>query len=150
MRKRNLILAAFLALAPFNVYAKTDVVMGVVDGDTFRIAEKYRKLQVSVRILGIDTPEHDSKALCEEERVKGIEALAFAAQLLGKSENKVTLYVKGWDKYGGRILAQVYLKIDGKLVSYSEEMIRKGYARIYNGEAKGTYWCDLLAPKVVR
>ena len=42
-----------------------------------------------------------------------------------------------WDKYGGRILADVY--IDG--ISYKHEIIEAGLAREYYG-GKKLGWCD--------
>ena len=42
-----------------------------------------------------------------------------------------------WDKYGGRILADVY--IDG--MSYKHEIIEAGLAREYDG-GKKLGWCD--------
>ena len=41
-----------------------------------------------------------------------------------------------WDKYGGRVLVDVYL--DGK--SYKDEIINAGLARPYDGGAKES-WC---------
>jgi endonuclease YncB( thermonuclease family) len=41
------------------------------------------------------------------------------------------------DKYGGRIVANV--KVGG--VDIAQELLKKGLARVYNGEKKKS-WCD--------
>lgn len=122
----------------------TDIVLRVSDGDTFRIKSTWKGLTLSIRVLGIDTPEHRPQAQCSEEAELADRATDYAQALLVQSGNRVRINVKGWDKYGGRVLAQVSLEIAGKKVDYAEEMIKAGFAREYSGEAKGRYWCDRL------
>lgn len=139
-------LAGGLVASTSVSHRQTDTVTRVVDGDTFHIASTWRGLSLSVRVLGIDTPEHDYKALCPAERQKGIEAMNYAKVVMEQSGNAVSLDIKGWDKYGGRVLATPWVRINGRWVKYEEVMVQAGFARPYNGENKGRYWCNLLSP----
>ena len=107
------------------------------DGDTCYVLapslpEPLQKM--SVRILGIDTPE--IRAECEEEKKLAYEGREFANRMFKEAE-KIEFANLDWDKYGGLILADVY--IDGKL--YSDEIINAGLARPYDGGTK-TSWCE--------
>ncbi len=112
-------------------------VIGVIDGDTLKavipsLPDPLRN--VSIRILGIDTPEMRSR--CPKEKVLARVAKTFIETEL-KTVQKITLKDLSWDKYGGRILAQVFfdkrdigqLLIDAKL------------ATPYHGEKKLFDWC---------
>jgi endonuclease YncB( thermonuclease family) len=107
------------------------------DGDTCYVLapslpEPLQKM--SVRILGIDTPE--IRGECEEEKKLAYEGREFANRMFRGAE-KIEFANLDWDKYGGRVLADVYL--DGKL--YSDEIINAGLARPYDGGTK-TGWCE--------
>lgn len=85
----------------------------VIDGDTFEAralvwpgTEMVRK----VRARGIDAPEIH-RARCPRERVKGEEARAYLADLVGGKS--VLLSDIGDDKYGGRVDARV-TTLDGR------------------------------------
>lgn len=106
------------------------------DGDTCYIIydslpESLQKM--SVRILGIDTPE--IKGDCAEEKELALKGREFA-NLAFTSANKIEFKDLKWDKYGGRILSNVYL--DGIL--YSDSIIAEGLARSYDG-GKKLSWC---------
>ena len=88
---------------------------------------------MSVRILGIDTPE--IRAKCDEEKKLALEARALANKLFREAKDIEFANLK-WDKYGGRVLVDVYL--DGKL--YKDEIINAGLARPYDGGTKEE-WC---------
>lgn len=107
------------------------------DGDTCYITMPSlpKSLQkMSVRILGIDTPEIKGKCLKEKELAqKGREA----ANSLFRSSKSIEFKNLQWDKYGGRILADV--ELDGK--NYSEMLIKQGLARPYFGDKKES-WCN--------
>lgn len=113
-------------------------VVRVYDGDT--IVSKLDMLpcplcHVSIRIRGIDTPEYGSKASCSSEKYKAGEAKEYLKQLLG--DNKfVTITNFKWDKYGGRIDADVF--VGG--VNVAEKLVKDGHARHYDGKAK-LGWC---------
>lgn len=100
-------------------------VLRVVDGDTVHVA--YHGRDVSVRVIGIDTPETVSPSVPDE--CGGKAASAVAHRLLdGRNVRLVFDPSQGrLDKYG-RILA--YLERPG-LGDYGKTMIRKGLAAEY-------------------
>ena len=107
------------------------------DGDTCYVTaptlpEPLQKM--SVRILGIDTPE--MRAECAEEKKLALKGREFANRMFRAAE-KIEFANLKWDKYGGRILADVYL--DGKL--YKDEIINAGLAKPYDGGTKES-WCE--------
>lgn len=106
----------------------TDLVVDrVVDGDT--IAVTIDSEQVSVRLIGIDTPETVKPNT--EVQCFGPEASAFAArQLTGE---RVILELDDsqgrYDRYD-RLLAYVWRVLpDGRLVLFNEETVAGGFAR---------------------
>ena len=112
----------------------------ITDGDTIKLdvskeSPMIKKLGLSVRIKGIDTPEKDPKAQCEKENALGQKATNFTTDLVGNKE--LLLSDIKWDKYGGRIVANV--KVEG--VDIAQELLKRGLARVYNGEKKKS-WCD--------
>ena len=107
------------------------------DGDTCYVTAPSLPVplqNMSIRILGIDTPEIRGK--CEEEKKLALEAREFANKMF-RDANSIEFANLDWDKYGGRILADVY--IDGK--SYKDEIINTGLARPYDGGTKQE-WCE--------
>jgi endonuclease YncB( thermonuclease family) len=112
----------------------------VTDGDTIEIdvskeSPLIKKLGLSVRINGIDTPEKGSRAKCSKENKLAMQATKFTTDLVGNKELLLTP-IK-WDKYGKRIIANV--KVGG--VDIAQELLKKGLARVYNGDKKKS-WCD--------
>lgn len=108
----------------------------VIDGDTIRgrisgLPEPLNR--VSIRVLGVDTPEKRGKCQAEKDLAK--EATMFLSEKF-KAAQYVELRWMEWDKYGGRILAEVYF--DGK--SVSQMMIENKFALPYNGGKKDD-WC---------
>lgn len=103
--------------------------------------------ELKVRIRGIDTPEMPAdsylqtgklgRAQCHEEAVDALAAKRLVEILAEESETKIMKVTNfEWDKYGGRILADV--KIDGKDVATM--LVTSGYAVPYAGGTK-TEWC---------
>ena len=111
----------------------------VIDGDTVEFQAPFLpaplKPVLSIRVLGVDTPEKGFRAKCPEEAALGESASKFTKHMVAESK-KQQVSIKTWDKYGGRVLGDVLL--DGK--SLSEELIKQGLARPYFGEAKSS-WC---------
>lgn len=143
MKKHNLLfLAGFLALIPVTANAAEIQLREFrdrvcYDGDTCYIdvpflPDSLRKM--SIRILGIDTPEIKGK--CDKEKELALEAREFANKAFREAK-EIDYQDLGWDKYGGRLLTNVYL--DGKL--YSKMIIDAGLARPYDGGTKEG-WCD--------
>lgn len=107
------------------------------DGDTCYVLapslpEPLQKM--SVRILGIDTPE--IRGDCDEEKALAKQGRVVANREFRSAETIEFRDLK-WDKYGGRVLSNVYL--DGEL--YSQKLIDVGLARPYDGGTKEA-WCN--------
>lgn len=122
-----------------NLYASSsygDLIISklenVYDGDTFKVTiDELHPLigkNISVRVMGIDTPELRSKD--PQVRILAYRARDYAAQLLHAAK-RITLKEVRRDKYF-RILAVV--DIDG--VCLGDELIRAGLARPYDGKTK--------------
>lgn len=112
----------------------------ITDGDTIKLdvskeSPMIKKLGLSVRIKGIDTPEKAPRAKCKKESELGQQATKFTTDLVGNKELLLSQVEN--DHYGGRIVANV--KVGG--VDIAQELLKKGLARIYNGEKKKS-WCD--------
>lgn len=118
-------------------------VYSVYDGDSVRIIYKSNRIlkRTALRILGIDTPEKRPKKRTDvskeealnlkdaEKRAANICTLHVCNLILDKI---VQVVLHEHDKYGGRILADLY--IDNVLLS--DILYKEGYARKYNGEKK--------------
>ena len=111
----------------------------VVDGDTVKFKvdflPKPLKPIIAIRLLGIDTPEKTFRAKCSEESILAEKASAFTKSILANSTD-IRVDVKSWDKYGGRMLGEIY--VDGKRLSVM--LIEKGLAVPYDGKKKKS-WC---------
>jgi endonuclease YncB( thermonuclease family) len=111
-------------------------VVKVIDGDTLAV-EAYiwpdQWLAVHVRIRGIDTPE--THGACALERQQAEAAKKFVAAAL--NENKATLTDITFDKYGGRVVANVITPGGENL---GRILLAKGLARTYSGGHKSG-WC---------
>jgi endonuclease YncB( thermonuclease family) len=132
--------AAALVVLAAPALAEQYKINRVIDGDTVEIAVDFLPdplpPKLSIRVLGIDTPEKAPRAQCEAEAKKAAEASAFTKSAVAMAQS-VEIQIKSWDKYGGRVLGHVLL--DGH--SLSEMLIGAGLARPYKGEAK-TSWCE--------
>lgn len=121
-----------------NVYADYNwKIDKVIDGDTVRLEVDYLPVELgnkmSLRILGIDTPELHGK--CLDEIKKAQDARDFLkGYLKGK---QYTIVLKGRDKYF-RLLGDI--KVGNELVS--EVMLKNGHAVVYQGKTK-TSWCKI-------
>jgi endonuclease YncB( thermonuclease family) len=115
-------------------------ILKVVDGDTIKIKVPELPVQlqkISIRILGIDTPESTYRAKCQAEKTLALKVKEYLKNKVLMSDD-VSLNIKGYGKYGGRILADVYL--DG--ISVAEDLVSKDYAIPYDGGKKSNPWCD--------
>lgn len=112
----------------------------VIDGDTVGFRADFMpaplKPELSIRVLGVDTPEKAPRAACDKEAKAAAAASEFTKQAVKKA--RVTqIEIQSHDKYGGRVLGDVIL--DGKRLS--EQLIANGHARPYRGEKKSS-WCE--------
>jgi endonuclease YncB( thermonuclease family) len=132
-----LLLATIPTIALPNPYDYK--IIRVIDGDTIVFEATFLpaplKPQMSLRVLGVDTPEKGHRAQCESENQKAQEASKFTKNLI-ENAKKVQIEIKKHDKYGGRLLGDVI--IDNRKLS--EMLIEKGHARPYFGEKKSD-WC---------
>lgn len=116
-------------------------VLRVIDGDTVEIEAKYLPKELKgvlkLRIRGIDTPEKGSRSKCDLENRLSLNAKLYLEQEISNGK-VIKVRIDGWDKYGGRILGDIF--IDNEFVS--ERMIRNGYAVVYNGKGIKRDWCN--------
>ncbi len=111
----------------------------VLDGDTVKFeapwVPKPLKQEISVRVLGIDTPEKKPRNKCDQEDGLAQKASKFTKDKIANAKS-IQVKVEDWDKYGGRILGHII--VDDK--NLGNELIENGLARAYQGEAKSS-WC---------
>lgn len=126
----------------------------VYDGDTIKTHISERRLpaplnKISIRILGIDTPENPAKsylttgklgrASCVKEAELALKAKAAVVDLIkhtGSTKMKVENFK--WGKFGGRVVGSV--KIAG--VDVAQHLILRGLAVQYDGGTKTKDWCQ--------
>jgi endonuclease YncB( thermonuclease family) len=137
---KALLLSSILVAVSFPALADAYKITRVIDGDTVEIAVGFLPdplpPKLSIRILGIDTPEKAPRAKCDREAALAKQASAFTKTAVANAR-EVDVQLQEWDKYGGRVLGHVIL--DGQ--SLSDMLIRAGLARPYKGEAKSS-WCE--------
>lgn len=129
-------------------------VVDVQDGDTIRVLFKTLPTplnQMSIRIRGINAPEMPApayrengklgKAKCMSEAENAIAAKTVLMGMLfdGKTYRKITVTDYEWDKYGGRVVANV--SVGGKDVG--SVMLSSGYAVPYDGTVAKSSWCGI-------
>lgn len=109
----------------------------VHDTDTISILFKYKDeiIKYNIRIDGVDAPELNSSVIYEKELcIKGTEYLK--KLILNKI---IKLKIKKTDKYG-RLLADIYtLDLYPNNICINNNLVDKGYCRLYNGKTK-TNW----------
>jgi endonuclease YncB( thermonuclease family) len=113
----------------------------VIDGDTIVVDARWWVLpelgdEISIRIMGIDTPEKGWRGQCQQEKDLGEIATQFAKDTLPPG-TVIQVQVVQWDKYGGRINGEIW--INDK--NFAEMQIERGYAREYDGGTKES-WCE--------
>jgi micrococcal nuclease len=116
----------------------TAEILRVIDGDTLLVEAQpwpQQRMEVYVRIRGIDAPELKSK--CEASRLAGLDA-QHALETLAAQSNHIQLTRISGDKYFGRIVADVILS-DGKNVA--DGLLLAGLVRSYDGGRKPKEAC---------
>jgi micrococcal nuclease len=98
------------------------VVDRVVDGDTIEV--RFRGRRLTVRLIGVDTPEsvHPTRPV----ECYGLAAAAFTERHLAGAPVRLELDVEPLDRYG-RTLAYVWT-LDGRL--FNEVLIARGFATV--------------------
>ena len=131
-----LCIAQAASAAPPERYAWR--VLGVKDGDTLTVDLPGLPAPlnpVAVRLRGVDTPESGGRAKCTLERTMAARATGFTRAAIAAARS-IEFGAPTWDKYGGRIDAEVW--VDGQLLS--GRLIEAGLARPYDG-GKRKGWC---------
>jgi micrococcal nuclease len=140
MRFWALSLSAALLFGGLPASAEAYKINRIIDGDTVEIAVDFLPKplppKLSIRVLGVDTPEKAPRALCEAEAKKAKAASEFTKSAVAAAK-EIDIQIKTWDKYGGRVLG--YVILDGK--SLTDMLIENGHARPYAGEKKSS-WCE--------
>ena len=150
MRSRRIVIVLSALCGVTSVYAQIDegleayfehtvvaIVTDAYDGDTLNVeANIWPDLAWigSVRVIGVDTPEIAGE--CDREKRWAIASRNYVRNLLIDE----TVYLTGIenDRYGGRVLASLYLE-DGR--SLADLLIEGNYGRAYDGGERGD-WCD--------
>ena len=138
---RAMILAAAIGSAPPAAAEQTRYawpVIGIKDGDTLTVNLPGLPPvlnPVAVRVRSVDAPESGGRAKCVSERKLAERATRFTRKAVAAAR-KIEFEQPSWDKYGGRIDADVW--VDGKLLS--DQLIAAGLARQYDG-GKRRSWC---------
>ncbi|MFB9953368.1 thermonuclease family protein [Rhizobium puerariae] len=146
MVKVFLILAGLAAAFGAEALARDEIsgpvaaeILRIVDGDTLLVEAQpwpQQKMEVYVRIRGIDTPELHSKCV-------GVRQAAFDAQhaleALTATSHRIQLTRISGDKYFGRIVADVTLS-DGR--SVADDLLLAGFAQSYDGGRKPRLACE--------
>jgi endonuclease YncB( thermonuclease family) len=113
-------------------------VYNVIDGDSIKVLYRYGKRfhKISIRVNGVDTPEVSRGSDLEKK----------AGAIVGKIVRDLVLekiiivkFIK-WDKYGGRLVGDVYLP-DGK-DTLCNFLITNKLGHSYSGKVKKTPWTD--------
>jgi micrococcal nuclease len=99
----------------------TAMVTRVVDGDTAHV--RYHGRDVTIRFIGVDTPE--TVAPGQPVECYGAEASAFTTRRLAREQVRLEFDVNRIDPYG-RTLAYIWLH--GTL--FNQTLVRDGYARV--------------------
>jgi micrococcal nuclease len=113
-------------------------VIGIKDGDTLTVnlpGLPSALNPVAIRVRSVDTPESGGRAKCVSERNLAERATHFTREAVATA-NSIEFGRPSWDKYGGRIDADVW--INGQLLS--DRLIAAGLARRYDG-GKRAGWC---------
>lgn len=134
----RLILTLLLLIAPLS-YAETCKIIRVVDGDTVEVPLSClpKNMKLFIRVHGVDTPEKGARAECLREAKLAESATAHTKMLVAYANGETNLTNPKWDKYGGRMLANV----DLNGVDLTKSLIDNGLARPYSGGKKVT-WCE--------
>lgn len=116
----------------------TAKVCKVIDGDTFKAMIKFgdQHLKLAIRIQGIDTPEIKNPA----QHSAALVVRDYVAKLIADQE--VTICTRKWDKYGGRVVADVW--INGLKQSLATHLIELNFAKPYLGKKKQEWTKDDL------
>lgn len=123
-----------------SVYDDKGEIVRVKDGDTYVVS--VREEEITVRLIGVDTPESVApEGYYKENSEEGKEVSAIVKEKIKKGDTVFLEYdIERSDKYG-RSLAYVYFE-DGKMVQ--EWLLENGYAQTMTIQPNSKY-ADLFA-----
>ena len=143
-----------------RVYRGTIRIVRVVDGDTIAIdgsklmPEPLDALPLAIRVRGVDCPERGHRARCTQESVLADAAMQFTRDQLDAHASKdIGVQLCSWDKYGGRILGDLWFYENNETRTLSDMLLMSAYAMPYSGKGTKHDWCSLaicrqrMAPK---
>lgn len=111
-------------------------IVDVYDGDTITVIISPKAgdfIKLSIRIIGIDTPEIRTKNADEKQA-----AILIRDNIRSFLMNKICwLDIECYDKYGGRMVGDIYIDSTSKLSTYNLE---KGFAKPFTGKTKKIVW----------
>ncbi len=113
-------------------------VLRVIDGDTFEARVRVWpgiEITTRVRLRGIDAPEL-SRAQCAAEREKAVAARDALQAIL--DEGDVAISAVGYDKYGGRVLADASTRVTADIAA---ALLGADLVRRYDGGRRAP-WCS--------
>ena len=125
----------------------------VVDGDTLVIPAPYLpyplKAELLLRLYGIDAPETGWRADCKEEQQLANRATIFTRNcIMGHHTNcddrcssDYHVMLRKWDKYGGRVLGDIYFPGSDTLLS--ELLTNHSLAIPFSGRNPAHSWCGV-------
>lgn len=129
-------------------------VTDVIDGDTIDVqfldVSYKRKTSERVRMLGVDTPEvvASKNKPYEYDNITDLKCLAYWGKKAKEyvkeklEDKKVEIEFDSIAPHGdhyGRLIAYVFYIEDGKLIDFTAELVKEGYARVYiEGALKGS------------
>ena len=148
MKKKLAAAVAALSISVADAQLNTvyeGTVTRIIDADTQEaVISLFPGIQttVSIRSLGIDTPEirRPSKQCAVEEKALAIEAKSYVESIIPVG-SKIRISNVGLGKYAGRVLGQIYFQSDGEWLSLSQDLINREYAVKYQGGTK-INWCE--------
>ena len=131
--------SAGAALAPVGPTTEARVVR-IIDGDT--IVVDFKGKQVHLRYIGMDTPESVKPNTPVERMAR--EATAANEALVAGRTVLLEKDVSETDRFG-RVLRNVWVERDGRLVLVGLELVRTGYANVTTFPPDVRYVNELLA-----
>lgn len=113
----------------------TVYVYKVIDGDTIKVLYNYgnKVHKIDIRVNGVDTPESRRASDMEKK----------ACKIVGKVvsdkifEQLISVKFLNWDKYGGRMVGDVYLPSGETLCEF---LIANKLGHPYDGKVKKSSW----------
>jgi micrococcal nuclease len=139
----HLLLVIFLFIIPFPAHAKEILpgpyraeILEVIDGDTARMRIEVwlgQKIDITVRLDGIDAPELSGACRLEEEQAQ--QAKKALHHLI--SSRTVLLRDIRYGKYAGRIIARLETEGGQDIASL---LLSRNLVRAYHGRSRKS-WC---------